>query len=285
MEYCEVDFEISSPAAIWQDACDLLAAMAGDIGFEAFEETGKGIKGYVQKHLFDLRKTDRMIADFPMEDVSVSYTVTDAERKDWNEEWERGGFEPIDIDGICCIHDGKHIPRRSYKVTVEINARLAFGTGLHETTRLMLSLLASTEIEGKVVADCGCGTGILGITALKCGAKRVFGYDIDEWSVDNARHNAAINGVADKYTTMLGNASVLLCHENEFDIALANINRNVLMADMGIYANALKAGGTLALSGFYIEDIPLVKRKAADMKLIVEMERHDNDWAMLAFKK
>ena len=282
MKYFEVEFTINPMSA---DASDLLAALAGDAGFETFEEAENGLKGYVQQSLFDEDALRSCIADFPIEGISIIYNVREAEDRDWNEQWEQEGFEPIIIPPLA-IHDGRHLPEVESEISIEIDAKLAFGTGTHETTRMICKELISTvpELEEVRVLDCGTGTGILSIAALKLGASEAVGYDIDEWSADNARHNAVINRVDDRFTSLLGDASVIDTIEGEFDLVLANINRNILLADMPRFVSKMHSGSKLILSGFYTADSPLLIQKAADLGLTFVSQNQDQDWACLVFK-
>lgn len=285
MRYFEVSFHITSPEQNFADSCDLVAAAAGEAGFETFEETADGLKGYVQTDSFDREALDTALQELPFADVKVDYDVKEAEYKDWNEEWEQEGFEPIVIGDGCIVHDGRHLPTTHAAVEIEIDARLAFGTGNHETTRMLAGRLMQMDLQGKSVLDAGCGTGILGIVALKRGASSVTGYDIDEWSADNARHNAVINHVDDNYTSLLGDATLLDSIAKKFDIVVANINRNILIADMPRFASVLTAGGTLLLSGFYTADINALRDEAANHGLTMSGNGNDGDWAYLAFTK
>ena len=282
MKYFEVEFTINPMSA---DASDLLAALAGDAGFETFEEAENGLKGYVQQSLFDENALRSCIADFPIEGISIIYNVREAEDRDWNEQWEQEGFEPIIIPPLA-IHDGRHLPEVESEISIEIDAKLAFGTGTHETTRMICKELISTvpELEEGRVLDCGTGTGILSIAALKLGASEAVGYDIDEWSADNARHNAVINRVDDRFTSLLGDASVIDTIEGEFDLVLANINRNILLADMPRFVSKMHSGSKLILSGFYTADSLLLIQKAADLGLTLVSQNQDQDWACLVFK-
>lgn len=282
MKYFEVEFTINPMSA---DASDLLAALAGDAGFETFEEAENGLKGYVQQSLFDEDALRSCIADFPIEGISIIYNVREAEDRDWNEQWEQEGFEPIIIPPLA-IHDGRHLPEVESEISIEIDAKLAFGTGTHETTRMICKELISTvpELEEGRVLDCGTGTGILSIAALKLGASEAVGYDIDEWSADNARHNAIINRVDERFTSLLGDASVIDTIEGEFDLVLANINRNILLADMPRFVSKMHSGSKLILSGFYTADSPLLIQKAADLGLTFVSQNQDQDWACLVFK-
>ena len=263
MKYYEVDFTI---APCSQDAQDILSALAGEAGFETFEETATGLKGYVQQTLFDEEVLKLVLEGFPFENVSLSYSIQEAEDKDWNEQWEQEGFEPIVVrDGKLVIHDGRHLPNNTAEVQIEIDAHLAFGTGTHETTRMICGMLLDMQLNGLRVLDCGCGTGILGIYALKLGAASCVGYDIDEWSADNTRHNAVINRVDDHLTTLCGDASVLSGFDAEFNLVMANINRNILLND--IYKN----------------DCALLESKAQSLGLSLKATRTDGDWACLLF--
>ena len=304
MKYFEVEFTISPFSS---DAADLLAAMVGDAGFETFEETATGLKGYVQQSLFDEDTLRNCIQDFPFEGTSIIYNVREAEDRDWNEQWEQEGFEPIIVRSEECgvrsentptivIHDGRHLPEGKCKtgnseISIEIDAHLAFGTGTHETTRMickeLIKLLATTHHPSPIthrVLDCGTGTGILSIAALKLGATEAVGYDIDEWSVDNARHNAVINRVDDRFTSLLGDASVIDTIDGQFDLVLANINRNILLADMPRFVSKMHQGSLLILSGFYTADSPLLIEKAQSLGLTLKSQKQDQDWACLVFQ-
>ena len=307
MKYFEVKFTLSPYST---DACDVLSAMAGEVGFESFEETDNGLLGYVQQSLFSETALQETIADFPFDGVGIKYEIREAEDRDWNEQWEQEGFEPIVVSGewrevsgernvqAVIIHDGRHLPTEeishlspltSHIIEIEIDAHLAFGTGTHETTRMVCSTLLShlsplTSHHSPLrVLDCGTGTGILSICALKLGATEAVGYDIDEWSVDNARHNAVINHVDDRFTSLLGDASILNKVEGTFDLVLANINRNILLADMPAFREKMAPGATLILSGFYTADSPMLIEKAATLGLNLIKQEEDHDWACLVF--
>ena len=291
MKYFEAEFVISP---LSPDATDLLAAIAGEAGFESFEETSTGLKGYVQQQLFDQSALQSALEDFPFDNVDITYTIREAEDRDWNEQWEQEGFDPIILPGLI-IHDGRHLPAdvsslhtpHSTLLEIEIDARQAFGTGTHETTRMicseLISLLTPHSSLPERVLDCGTGTGILSICALKLGATEAVGYDIDEWSVDNARHNAVINRVDDRFTSLLGDASILNKVEGTFDLVLANINRNILLADMPAFKQKMAPGATLILSGFYTSDCPMLIDKAATLGLTLQKQKEDHDWACLVF--
>ena len=281
MKYFEVEFTILPYSA---DASDVLAAMAGEAGFETFEETETGLKGYIQQSLYDLSSLQTVIEDFPFEGTTISYEIREAEDRDWNEQWEQEGFEPIIIADNLIIHDGRHLPDITPDIAIEIDAKLAFGTGTHETTRMICSTLLELHPKGRVL-DCGTGTGILSICALKLGAKEAIGYDIDEWSADNARHNAVINQVDDQFTSLLGDASILNKVEGTFDLVMANINRNILLNDMPQFVSKMNAQAILILSGFYTDDCQLLIEKAQTFGLTLQQQKEDQQWACLVFKR
>ena len=281
MKYFEVEFTISPYSA---DASDVLAAMAGEAGFETFEETETGLKGYVQQSLFDVSVLKTALEDFPFEDTTISYDIREAEDRDWNEQWEQEGFEPIVISENLIIHDGRHLPDSTPDIAIEIDAKLAFGTGTHETTRMICSTLLELQPKGRVL-DCGTGTGILSICALKLGAQEAIGYDIDEWSVDNARHNAVINQIDNRFTSLLGDASILNKVEGTFDLVMANINRNILLNDMPQFVSKMNADATLILSGFYTDDCQILIEKAQTLGLTLQQQKEDQQWACLVLKR
>ena len=295
MKYFEVAFTLSPYSS---DACDVLAALAGEAGFETFMETENGLTGYVQQTLFDEPALKEALEDFPFEGVSISYDVQEAEDKDWNEQWEQEGFEPIEVrnkmdDGRgIVIHDGRHLPENisDQDIAIEIDAKLAFGTGTHETTRMICATLLElftihySLFTSLKVLDCGTGTGILAISALKLGAKEAIGYDIDEWSVDNARHNAVINRVDDRFQSLLGDVNILKEVDGTFDLVMANINRNILLADMPMMHAKMAPGARLILSGFYTADIPMLTEKAQRLGMTLMAQKDDNDWACLVFQ-
>ena len=297
MKYYEINMTIE-PCS--QDAQDLLAALTVEAGMETFEETETGLKGYAQRQLFDEESLQQALDTFPMVGVSISYTVSEAEDKDWNEQWEQEGFEPIVIESdkrevisdkcsTIVIHDGRHLPTHLLPLTshlsIEIDAHMAFGTGTHETTRMICRQLLSMNLEGKRVLDCGCGTGILGICALKLGASRCVGYDIDEWSTDNTRHNAVINHVDERLDALCGDATVLGGFAAEFDLVMANINRNILLQDMERFVSVMAPGATLILSGFYQSDCTMLEEKALALGLHPTTITTDGDWACMCFTK
>ena len=227
MKYFEVTFTTSPCNEIVND---VVSALAGEIGFESFVEWDHGIQAYIQQQLFDEKALEEMVENFPLSDTSITYTVKEAEDKDWNEEWEKNFFQPIVIGDRCCIHSTFHkdTPKTEYEIL--INPQMAFGTGHHETTSSIICELLDADLKDKSVLDMGCGTSILAILASMRGANPITAIDIDDWCVNNSRDNIDLNGI-NNITVELGDAD-LLKGRSPFDVIIANIKRNILLADM-----------------------------------------------------
>lgn len=283
MKYFEVDFQLSP---LSQDACDILAALTADAGFETFEETQHGIRGYVQQPLLDRQALEDIVNNFPIMGTNIIYTTSETEDKDWNEQWEQEGFEPIIVgNNRLAIHDGRHLPSQPADISVEIDARLAFGTGTHETTQMICEWMLDMPMKDLRVMDAGCGTGILGIVALKLKASHVTAYDIDEWSSDNTRHNAVINRVDSQLSVYCGDASLLDSKTADYDLVLANINRNILLNDMPHFCQIMKQDAKLILSGFYTEDIPLLEARGKELGLTLTGAKNRDKWASIIMQR
>ena len=286
MKYLVTEFKIECQDGMIQIARDLLTDALGEAGFETFEDTEDGIKGYVQESLFDENAMNDVISNFMLPDVTINANIQEAEYKNWNEEWEEAGFERININDSITIYDARHDDGNGIApgISIGIETKQAFGTGTHETTRMIVSTLLNIDLKSKRVLDCGCGTGILGIAASKLGASEVVGYDIDEWSSENAIHNAELNGVGNM-KVMLGDASVLKSVEGKFDVVLANINRNILLADMPAFVSVMADDSLLILSGFYASDVDLLMEKASSLGLSKIDSKSDSEWTCLVLKK
>lgn len=278
MQYLKVVLNFSDPDNF---VADLLAAELGDLGFESFESSEEGLIAYVQETEFNSDSLVEMVSRFTFAE-NIPYTIETVESKNWNEEWEKHYFEPIIIDDMCIIHSSFHTDVPQLKYNIIINPQMAFGTGHHETTSLIISEILLNDFTDKRVLDMGCGTSILAILAAKRGANDLMAIDIDDWCVRNSHENIALNDV-DGITVLQGDTSLL--KGQIFNVIIANINRNILLKDMKHYANSLQAGGELYISGFYTEDIEILEKEAKQHKLGKVYSRDKNNWAMLKLKR
>lgn len=278
MKYFEFTFH-TTPCT--ETVNDVLAAILGDAGFESFVEREGGLTAYIQQSLCEEAAIQAALEEFPLPDTAITYAFVEAEDKDWNEEWEKNFFQPIVIGNRCVIHSTFHqdVPQAEYDIV--INPQMAFGTGHHETTSLIIGELLESELDGKSLLDMGCGTSILAILARMRGATPCLAIDIDEWCVRNSLENIELNGVTD-ITVEEGDASALK-GKGPFDVVIANINRNILLADMQQYVACMHAGSELYMSGFYVDDIPVIREEAERNGLTLVHQQEKNRWAAVKF--
>lgn len=280
MKYLEFVFR-TTPCT--ETVNDVLSAVLGEVGFESFIEQTDGIAAYIQKQLFNEESFKEALAEFPLPNTQIEYSYQDAEDKDWNEEWEKNFFQPIIIGDRCIIHSTFHrdVPKAEYDIV--INPQMAFGTGHHETTSLIINELLDSNLQGKSLLDMGCGTSILAILARMRGATSCTAIDIDEWCVRNSLENIALNHV-DNITVFQGDASSL-ADQGPFDVVIANINRNILLNDMKHYSARMNSEAELLMSGFYVADIPAIQAEAERNGLHFIHHKEKNRWAVVKFKK
>lgn len=257
-----------------ENITDLFAAFLADCGYESFVPDEAGMTAYINAQLFNQEDVESVIADFPIE-VEVSLTVDFIEGQDWNEEWEKNYFQPIVIADQCVIHSTFHKDVPNAKYDIVIDPKMAFGTGHHSTTSLILQTLLETDMKGKSVIDMGTGTGILAILSSMLGADKVTGIEIDPGAYENALEHVALNNV--NVEVLLGDAQRLK-ELQPVDIFIANINRNIILADISSYKKNLKLGGVMLLSGFYESDIAIIERAANAIGLEVISYKEDKDW-------
>lgn len=289
MKYYELTFQIEPQSEVAQD---VLSALLADIGFETFMPMEDGtLKAYVQQDFYDEESLHGLLEAFPLPDTRIHYDIIEPEDKDWNETWEAEGFEPIHIDNRLVIcdthHDTTHDDSNARRIL--IHPRQAFGTGSHQTTRMILAQLLDMQLEGLSIVDAGCGTGILGFLSLMQGAKHVVAYDIDEWSVQNTLDNAALNfgphDIEERLEVRLGDASAI-DGETGHDLLIANINRNILLGDFARFSSATRQQGAhILLSGFYKDDVPYLLDEAAKHGFTLEKQCCDEEWTMLLLKR
>lgn len=276
MKYIEVSFTMDD-TSLWRDM--LVDTLGNEGPYESFVETKDGLQAYVQEPKYDPLWLAATVQAFP---VPLRYKVAEMEDKDWNEEWERGHQAVLVeyVGGTVWVRAPFHPHRDDVSYELIIEPKMSFGTAHHPTTYMMLSYVAELDVIGKRVLDMGCGTAVLGILAKKRGASYVEGVDIDEWAFANARENAASNGV--EIALKLGDASTL---QGRFDVVIANINRNILLADMERYAAVLNPGGTLLLSGFYEADEGALVAKAKGLGMSLASKKIRDGWAALQLRR
>ncbi|NEM99640.1 50S ribosomal protein L11 methyltransferase [Pontibacter burrus] len=275
MDFIEVTLKVNAEFA------DILTAELGELGFDAFVENEDGFSAYIDEDKYnqqDLEETLSRYSDF----VQVTYTTEKIERQNWNEEWERN-FEPLFIGDQVSVRASFHEKPANAKYDIVINPKMSFGTGHHETTTLMIENQLTLDHQGKRVLDMGCGTGILAIMAGELEANEIVAVEIEDWTVENARENAELNGYG-KIDVRLGGAETIE-GDQPYDIILANINRNVLLDDMPAYVAVLKEEGYLLLSGFYTEDLPILQERATELGLTYLSHRVKNNWVSGIFRK
>lgn len=274
LSYIEYNFTIDPK----EPATEILIAELGQIGFESFVETETGLLAYIQKEdwYIDL---ERDLYILNSEDFNISYSFSEIEQTNWNEEWEKN-FQPINVDNKVFIRAPFHEPS-TMDFEIVIEPKMSFGTGHHETTHMMIQHLLDLDVSGKSVLDMGCGTGILAIFSAMKNAKPIDAIDIDEWCVENTTENISKNN-CDFIRVFLGDASIL--NEQRYDIIIANINRNILLQDLPKYKQCLNSNGILLLSGFYAEDESLLNEKATALGLNLETKIERNNWLSLRYR-
>ena len=277
MNYVGCFFKISSGSLEIQTAIDILVAELGEAGFESFTENPDGVIAYIQKADWNASLLDD-VQILQSEEVNFSYDVKEIEQVNWNLEWEKN-FEPIVVDNEVSIRAPFHKnPGLTYDIVIE--PKMSFGTGHHETTHLMVQHLRGLDLQGKHVLDMGCGTGILAIFAEMRGASAIDAIDIDNWCYENSIENVARNQCK-SISVYEGDSSLL--KPKTYDLIIANINRNILLADMEIYAGSLKDQGILLLSGFYTEDIEKINASAENNGLQLDKKLERNNWVGLKY--
>lgn len=274
MNYIEYKFTLSSIDP-WRD---ILVAYLSEGNFDSFEDTEYGVNAFVQTQL-DHEGFVKQVLD-ELTQVEINYTRTEIEQVNWNEVWE-SNFQPILVNDQCYIRAEFHEKKPEIPYEVIIQPKMSFGTGHHETTHLMVEYILEVDLKDKSVLDMGCGTSILGILAKMRGAKYVEGIDIDEWSIENSIENAERNQV--ELTVKLGDASIL--GETTFDTIIANINKNILMADIPKYVEVLHSThGELLLSGLMYFDFDDIVAKCEECGLELISKKQRNEWIALHFK-
>ena len=275
MEYIELNIHTENT-----EQAEILTALLADYPFDSFVEEDAALKAYILRE--DYAACEQEVVQMLLEQGIEQYKAVPIEQQNWNAEWE-SDFEPVRVEGLrpIVIRAAHHAAAAAGEVDVVIAPRMSFGTGHHATTALMSQTISEMGVEGQCGLDMGCGTGVLAIVAMKCGAERMVAVDIDDWACDSCRDSMALSGV--ELDVRCG--SMAAVEGETFDFVLANINRNILIDMMPSFAEALSAGGRLVMSGFLGEDVPHIESAAAEQGFAVESVRERDGWMVVMCKK
>ena len=252
-------------------------------GYDSFSDNNEGFEAYCPEECFALEQV-KAIAENEfgfVEDLKIEYDTEEIEQKDWNAEWEKN-YPSVLFPGFCVVRPPFNPLEDEVKYDIIIEPKMSFGTAHHQTTSLIIDFLSCEQVAGKRLMDMGCGTGVLAILAAKMGAVDCVAIDNDCWAAENAKENVIRNGV--DVDVFLGDSSLLRGDEN-YEIFIANINRNILLDNMEIYSKSIKSGGVLFLSGFYENDIPILENKCAELGLVLSESRTKDNWAAMRLVK
>ena len=280
-EYIEVTMRITPFS---EENAEILTAEISELPFESFATEGDTLKCYIQKELYDPQALKVVLSGLDYAEFDVDFSANLMPAVNWNAVWE-SQFTPIVVDGKCTIKASFHEGLKKTRFNITIDPKMAFGTGHHQTTYMMCRALLQNEdaVRGKVVMDMGCGTAILAILAAKMKAAQVYGIDIDAIAAISAYDNARLNRVGTRIETYCGDASLL--QRNTYDVFLANINRNILLQDIPTYAACIRKGGLLFVSGFYLEDMPMIVGMATSVGLNYVSHDTVDNWCCIKFSK
>jgi ribosomal protein L11 methyltransferase len=275
MQYVELNCTVSPI----ETGNDILIAFLAELGYESFVETETGLLAYIPKSLFDKQKVDLLPCEHPDWEFTFSFSYNDIAEQNWNAVWE-SNYEPVLIDNTCYIGASFHPKRENVTYEILIEPKMSFGTAHHQTTSQMIRYLLEEDCQDKHVLDMGTGTGILSILAALRGAKSVLAIDNDIWAYENCRENVEKNHIH-VINTVLGDADDI--QDKTYNVILANINRNILLQDIKTYASVLAEHGVLLLSGFYLDDLPIIKEEAANNNLLFDSYKEQDSWVAARF--
>ena len=274
MNYFEINITLSNHEA--PDSRDIIAAHLSESEFESFEDTETGLKAFIQEHLYNENVVKEALDEIS-EMIPFTREVIFIPEQNWNETWEKN-YEPVMIAGKCFIRAPFHAPNPEAKYELIIEPKMSFGTAHHETTSMMIELILEKSWQGKKVLDMGSGTGVLAILTSKMGAPEIMAIDNDEWAFLNAVENVQRNNTSNIKVLQGDDA---LIENQKFDVIIANINRNILLAQIQNYSRALNTGGEVFLSGFYEEDVPVLLKETEKYHLKLKQKITKNNWVAM----
>jgi len=278
MQYIKAIFKFEGIEDYQQD---LLISELADIGFDTFEDSENGFTAFVIKDNFSEQALKDLLSIYA-EDFQTNYILEDVADENWNAAWEKN-FSPLIIDDVCYVRATFHEPQPSYPYEIVIDPKMAFGTGHHQTTTMVMQYILAADVKGKEILDMGCGTGILAILASKLGAKNLIAIDYDDICYQSTLENAALNNVTN-LSALCGSKEVI--PDNQYDIVFANINRNILLDQISRYAEVLKPQGKIFFSGFYLDpDLGMITAECAKYGIKYVDHKQNGDWIAAQFEK
>ena len=258
---------------------DMLTTMLADMGFDSFMDEDRSLKAYCSAESRDDMAVEALLNEPSFSDIRL-LNVEEMPDKDWNELWE-ASYQPVMVNERCRVRAPFHAPDPSFEFDLVIEPKMSFGTANHETTAQIITLMLETDFQAKAVLDMGSGTAVLAILAKKLGAARTVAIDNDEWAYRNAFTNIELNGISD-IEVILGDAMAI---QGQYDVVLANINRNILLRDMHHYEDAMRPNAHIFFSGFYTEDLDSIKTEAERLGLRYCRHLSRNNWVAAEFVK
>ena len=276
MEYIEIDIRLK----LVKPYAEIFIARLNEIKYESFSTDEVGLKAYIRSDLFNKKKLTEIVDDISSF-TKIDLSINAIKKENWNADWENN-YSPVHINKDCVIRAHFHDRFPNIEHEIIITPKMSFGTGHHETTFLVMNQIFELNLEGKQVLDIGSGTGVLSILASKLGAKKIVGIDIDKWAYENAIENSKLNNISN-IQFIEGTAESI--GKKMYDVVLANINRNIILADIQKYTRAMRPKSDIILSGFLKQDVKIILNKIKQLKFNLVASKNKNKWQMLHLRR
>lgn len=276
MEYIEIDIRLK----LVNPYAEIFIARLNEIKYESFSTDEVGLKAYIRSDLFNKKKLTEIVDEISSF-TKIDLSINAIKKENWNADWENN-YSPVHINKDCVIRAHFHDRFPNIEHEIIITPKMSFGTGHHETTFLVMNQIFELNLEGKQVLDIGSGTGVLSILASKLGAKKIVGIDIDKWAYENAIENSKLNNISN-IQFIEGTAESI--GKKMYDVVLANINRNIILADIQKYVKAMRAKSDIILSGFLKQDVKIILNKIKQLKFNLVASKNKNKWQMLHLRR